>query len=295
MNRIFVIFNPSARGEKSRRMRRLIEDHAAARDHIEFVPTQGPGDATRLAREAVSNGYHVVVAAGGDGTVNEVTNGIGLSDTRLGVLPLGTVNVFARELGIPLRLAAAWSAIEAGVSRRIDLGCANAGGRQRYFVQLGGVGFDAWAVQHANWELKKKIGPLSYVWAGLKALNKPCGRVVVSANNGHEATEGAVVLVGNGRYYGGPFPVFPSARMDDGKLDICVFMRGGYWDVMRYLQGVPRGAHIRLKDVRYFQADQFECRPHTTNVPFELDGELAGEAPVLLHVLPRALNVIVPA
>lgn len=295
MNRIFVIFNPSARGEKSRRMRRLIESHAAARDHVEFTPTQSPGDATRLAREAAANGYNIVVAAGGDGTVNEVANGIGLSGATLGVLPLGTVNVFARELRIPLRLDAAWAAIEAGRSRQIDLGCATAGNRQRYFVQLGGVGFDAWAVQQASWELKKKIGPLSYVWAGLKALNNPCGHVVVSANSRHEATDGVVVLVGNGRFYGGPFPVFPSARIDDGKLDVCVFDRVGYWDAMRYTQGVIRGAHVRLKGVMYFQADHVECRPQTSAVPFELDGELAGQAPVIFGVLPRALRAIVPA
>jgi diacylglycerol kinase (ATP) len=295
MNRIFVIFNPAARGEKSRRMRLLIEEKARADNGVTFTPTRASGDATRLASEAVADGYQVVVAAGGDGTVNEVCNGIGTSGVALGVLPLGTVNVFARELGISLRLRAAWATIEAGHSRRIDLGCATAGAQQRYFVQLGGVGFDAWAVQNASWDLKKKIGPLSYVWAGLKAVLNPCGRVMVSGNGSRDPVDGVVALVGNGRFYGGPFPVFPSARLDDGKLDVCVFRKSGYWDVLRYTGGIWRGTHVRNRDVVYFQADHVECRPTDTTVPFELDGELAGQAPVSFSVLPRALRVLVPA
>ena len=101
------------------------------------------------------------------------------------------------------------------------------------------------------------------------------------------------VLVGNGRYYGGPFALFPKARMDDGLLDVCVFESCGYLDVLRYGQGILRGAHIDLGDVEYFQAERLVCTaPGTT--PFELDGEDAGDAPVTFSIVPRALRVIVP-
>ena len=166
MDKLFVIFNPAARGEKSQRIRRFLETKTGS--SITLAPTQRAGEARHLAARAVTEGYRVVVAAGGDGTINEVINGLGASGAALGVLPLGTVNVFARELGIPRRVEAAWAVIENGRTRTIDLARAESNGVARYFMQLAGVGVDARAVRAASWELKKRIGPLSYVWAGLK-------------------------------------------------------------------------------------------------------------------------------
>jgi diacylglycerol kinase (ATP) len=274
-----VIFNPSARGEKSQRLRQFLESKKS--DRVTLAPTQCTGDATRLA--AAAAGHDIVVAAGGDGTVNEVLNG--LHGAALGILPLGTVNVFARELGLPHNLPAAWDVIENGRTRLIDLACAEAGGRRRVFCQLAGVGFDAQAVRAASWELKKKIGPLAYVWAGLKVLRAPPAVVEVAGR------KGVAVFVGNGRYYGGKFRLFPRAKLDDGLLDVCVFERCGYWDLLRYGPAILCAAHPRLKGVHYFQAREFSC---SGAVPFELDGEDAGDAPVRFSVQPRALRVIVP-
>ena len=288
MLRTFVIFNPAARGEKSQRLRAFLD--AKAGPTVTLAPTRRAGDAKTLAADAVAQGYDVVVAAGGDGTINEVVNGLGTSGVALGVVPLGTVNVFAQELGIPRQFDAAWAVIEAGTVRTIDLGCAEAQGQRRLFVQLAGVGFDAQAVRAANWELKKKFGPLSYLWAGAQVLWQP-RRVVEVVPGGR----GSIVLIGNGRLYGGKLALFPEARMDDGKLDVCVFERWSGLAVTRYVLGVLQGSHTRLPDVKYFQAEQFECRAATAPVPYELDGEDAGEAPVRFSVLPRALRVIVPA
>ncbi len=290
MDKLFVIFNPAARGEKSRRVRRFLETKAGP--SVTLAPTQGSGDAKRLAARAVAQGYTVIVAAGGDGTINEVVNGIGASDVALGVLPLGTVNVFAQELHIPQKVDAAWSVIEDGHTRRIDLARADANGSTRYFIQLAGVGFDARAVRAASWELKKRIGPLSYVWAGLKTLSTKHVRVEVSANGGGPVG-GVAVLVGNGRFYGGRFALFPKARMDDGLLDVCVFETCGYLDVLRYGHGILRGAHIDLGGVKYFQAERLVCNAPSAT-PFELDGEDAGDAPVTFSVVPGALRVVVP-
>jgi len=289
MAKLFVIYNPAARGAKTRRLRLFLAAQAAG--DVVLAATTGPGHARQLAADAARAGHGCVVAAGGDGTVNEVVNGLGPGGPVLGVLPVGTANVFARELGLPRRLAAAWAVVAAGRTRTIDLGCATAEGTTRYFVQLAGVGFDAWAVELASWELKKKIGPLSYVWAGLQALARPCGRVEVT---GPAPAQGMAVLIGNGRFYGGPFTMFPRARLDDGLLDVCVFERGGYADVARYTVAVALGRHARLRDVRYFQAAEFECRPVAGPAPVEVDGELAGRAPVRFAVLPRALRVLVP-
>ena len=290
MDKLFVIFNPAARGEKSQRIRRFLETKTGS--SITLAPTQRAGEARHLAARAVTEGYRVVVAAGGDGTINEVINGLGTSGAALGVLPLGTVNVFAQELGIPRRVEAAWAVIENGRTRTIDLARAESNGVARYFMQLAGVGVDARAVRAASWELKKKIGPLSYVWAGLKTMSGPHPRVEVSAN-GNSSVGGVAVLVGNGRFYGGRFALFPKARMDDGLLDVCVFESWGCLDLLRYGHGILRGAHVDLGGVKYFQAERLVCTAPSAT-PFELDGEDAGDAPVTFSVVPRALRVIVP-
>jgi YegS/Rv2252/BmrU family lipid kinase len=290
MDKLFVIFNPAARGEKSQRVRRFLE--AKAGPSITLAPTQRADEARLLAARAVTEGYRIIIAAGGDGTINEVVNGMGRSDSVLGVLPLGTVNVFAQELGIPRRIAAAWALIQNGRPRTIDLARAESHGVTRYFIQLAGVGIDARAVRAASWELKKRVGPLSYVWAGLKTLSEPHTRIEVSAN-GSGSAAGVAVLIGNGRYYGGRFTLFPRARMDDGLLDVCVFEKYGYLDVLRFGPAILRGTHINMGGVKYFQADRLVCHaPGLT--PFELDGEDAGDAPVTFSVVPRALRVIAP-
>ena len=290
MDKLFVIFNPAARGEKSRRLGRFLE--AKANHAIILAPTQRAGDAKLLAARAVTEGYRTVVAAGGDGTINEIINGIGTSGTALGVLPLGTANVFAHELGIPGRIEAAWAVIENGRTRAIDLARAEANGSTRQFVQLAGVGFDAQAVRTASWGLKKRLGPLSYVWAGLRTISSRPVSVEFSGGSG-PCGRGVAVLVGNGRFYGGPFALFPKARLDDGLLDVCVFEKCSYFDVLRYGQGILRGVHVELRGVQYFQTEHLICSaPKAT--PFEVDGEDAGDAPVTFSVIPRALRVVVP-
>lgn len=288
MTRIFVIFNPAARGEKSQRLRQFLESKAA--DGVVLAPTLCTGDATRLAGEAVRQGCDVIVAAGGDGTINEVINGLGDTGVALGILPLGTVNVFAKELGIPHNFAAAWAVVEAGHVRAVDLASAAFAGKRRHFCQLAGVGFDARAVRRASWELKKKVGPLAYVWAGLKVLGESHAPVEVQLP--HAKAAGVAVFVGNGRYYGGKFRLFPQAKLDDGLLDVCVFERCGYLDLLRYGPAVLCARHTRLRGVHYFQTQELVCNG-AEPAPFELDGEDAGDAPVSFSVKPRALRVIV--
>ena len=289
--KLLVIFNPAARGEKSQRLLAFLE--AKAGPDIVLAPTTGTGDATRLAAQGVAQGHDLIVAAGGDGTINEVVNGLGPAGVTLGVLPLGTVNVFAREFALPRRLETAWALLEQGRTMVVDLACAEFGPNRRYFVQLAGVGFDAHAVRTASWALKKRIGPLSYVVAGLKALRTTHPTVeVVPA--GAAAVRGAAVFIGNGRFYGGSFKLFPHARLDDGLLDVCVFDGTGYRDMARYAVGLVCGRHTRLRGVHYFQASDFVCRADSP-VPFQLDGEDAGDTPVRFTLLPRALRVLVPA
>ena len=153
MSDILVILNPEAR--RARRQEVLSRADELFPGAL-VATTTSSGEARELAAEAVRSGFRIVVAAGGDGTVNEVVNGIAGTGVTLGVLPVGTMNVFATELGLPTRLRDAWKVILAGHVREIDLGRAN----RQYFVQLAGVGLDAQVVKETSWDLKRDLGPL---------------------------------------------------------------------------------------------------------------------------------------
>lgn len=293
-----VIFNPAAKGEKARRFRAELDQIAT---NSVFKHTQAAGDARRLAVEAVQEGHDTIVAAGGDGTLNEVLNGIGdvakgFKRARLGLIPLGTVNVFARELGIPLNPRGAWDVIQAGHETQVDLPWMeqNRDGIlvRHYFTQLAGAGLDARAIELVSWETKKKIGPLAYVLAGLRALTESPASVVASANGVN--VPGALVLIGNGRLYGGNFRMFPEADLRDGLLQVCVFPRAGWLELLRcglplLLAGrVPAGVVKRL----HGQTVQLES---SARVAVEVDGELVGHLPASFGVDPLGLRVVVPA
>ena len=295
--RICVIFNPAARGNKARRFRRYLGEMS---QQCAFKATTGPGDARRFAQAAVATGYDVIVAAGGDGTVNEVLNGIGdepegFQRARLGVLPLGTVNVFARELKIPLKLERAWKVLKRGHEMKIDLGHVDffEDGRpqSRHFMQLGGVGLDARAIELVSWKLKKNAGPIAYVVAGLQALAEKQPRITVSADG--KKLEGELALLGNGRFYGGSFEIFPGANLSDGLLDACVFPSVNVPTLLRLVPGFVLRRKLSEHRVRRLRAEKIEV---TSEVPaaFELDGEWIGHLPAIFSVVRQKLRVVVP-
>ncbi len=261
--------------------------------------TSAPGEARQLAAQAVREGFATIVAAGGDGTANEVVNGIadvpqGLASARLGIMPLGTLNVFARELGLPRDLAGAARTLAAGREMNMDLGRAELtieGRRQgRHFLQLAGAGLDARAVELVSWALKRRTGPLAYIAAGLKALRETQPVINVEAPN---AADGQLVLLGNGRYYGGSFEVFPGATLRDGCLDVCVLPRVTAWSTLQAALGMATGRLQRFWASRHFRSANITLRS-SNRVGLQLDGEFAGELPVTFSVLPLALRVIVP-
>lgn len=282
---VCIIFNPAAKGERSRRLLPRIRE--AFPDAV-FLQTERPGHACDLAREAGSR-FVKVLAAGGDGTINEVANGLAHQAAALGVLPVGSVNVFAMELGIPLSLDKAIEVARNGVVRQIDLARAN----ERYFVQLAGVGLDAETVRLTDPESKKALGPLSYVMTLAQVVSRQAP--LLEIRNGHsDPIQGSFLLVGNGRHYGGPFHIFPKASLDDGQLDICIFHKLSHFDLLRYFRGIlTYGTHTNFTDVTYFKTDHIEVRA-AEDVPFEVDGEYHGTCPVRFSIEPGALRVMVP-
>ena len=295
--RICVIFNPTAKGEKAKRFRRNLDLIAA---NCALKQTVAAGGARPLATQAVNEGFDTVVAAGGDGTLNEVLNGIGdakdgFARARLGVLPLGTVNVFARELGFSMNLRRDWETLLAGRESVIDLGkveCMVEGTQQaRYFAQLAGAGLDARAIDLVDWRMKKKIGPLAYVLAGLKALGETPSQITTT--NGSTSATGELILLGNGRLYGGNFQVFPDANLRDGLLEVRVIRRTNWLTLVR--------CGISLLTTGRLPRSVGECSrveklmltsPATTRL--ELDGESVGELPATFSIERNRLRVLIP-
>ena len=287
MPETIVILNPTAGSpEHVRSWQERVESLAG---DCPVRVTSHPGEAEELAQRAIDEGFTRIVAAGGDGTVNQVANGLADRKAALGVLPMGSVNVFAMELGLPLyNLRRCWDIIEDTNIRQIDLPIANG----RYFVQLAGVGLDAQVVKETSLAFKRSFGPLSYLISAAQiAARQPPKLFIESEETSVE--EGSFVLVGNGRLYGGPFPFFKHAIVDDGLFDVVVFKRLGYLEIVKYLQDVVFSSDIKVPEIEYFQTRQLRITSEQ-DVPLELDGELAGNCPVEFRIRGKALRVLTP-
>ena len=282
MEKILVILNPAARGARARGTSEKIRNLPDATVRT----TSGPGDARSIAAQSAAEGFATVVAAGGDGTINEVVNGLAGSDVALGILPVGTMNVFAAELGLPNNIENAWEIVRAGHTRRIDLVRAN----DQYCVQLAGVGLDAQVVQATSSAFKKNFGPLSYLISAAQIAARTPPKLIVEHDGGRR--EGSFVLIGNGRYYGGPVAFFKDARIDDGKLDVLIFKNLGYLDIARYLATILMGKHTGLEDVDYFQTERVSVSSED-EVPVEVDGEVVTKLPATFRISSRKLKVVV--
>ena len=291
-----VIFNPAARGNKARHFRKYLDEIGG---RAALKATAAPGDARRFAKESIAEGFDIIAAAGGDGTVNEVLNGIGdanaFGNVRFGVLPLGTVNVFARELKIPLKIEYAWEVLQRRHEIQLDLPqvefSENGSVKKRYFIQLAGAGLDARAIELVDWSTKKAIGPLAYLVAGLKAMRERKPRIKASENGsgGGKAFEGELVLIGNGKFYGGPLEILPQADLRDGMLDACVLPRVDWRILFRCAPALLLRRRLPERLVRRFRAAAFEL---TGESGFELDGEWAGKLPARFAVERERLRVV---
>jgi diacylglycerol kinase (ATP) len=287
VNDTFVILNPAAHSERALRRRARVQELAGT---SVVYATSRTGEAETFARRASQEGYQKIVAAGGDGTVNEVVNGIAGTEATLGVLPLGTMNVFANEIGLPTHdLDSCWNVIQNENTRLVDLPIAN----QKFFIQLAGVGLDAQVVKETSSAFRRSFGPVSYLIAAAQIAARKPPRLLIESENA-SINEGSFVLIGNGRLYGGPFPFFKHAVIDDGLFDVVVFKRLGYLEIIKYLQDVVFSSEIRTPEVEYFQTRRLRV-DSDEEVPVELDGELVGVCPVEFSLRERSLRVLVPS
>lgn len=248
-------------------------------------------DAMELAADLAERGEPVVVAAGGDGTLNAVVQGLTGSSTALGVLPAGTMNVFARELGLPFTsLRKSLDVLSQEYVKEVDLFEVNG----HAFVQMAGVGFDAQVIEETTWETKKVLGPLAYLMSAVRVLGEKPPKMRITCDDGR-VEEGVCVLAGNGSLYGGQVKLFRKADNADEMLDALVFTEVGYKLVLDSVKGLATGAiDAGNSSVKYLQAKSFtvEC---DRDVPLEADGEYLGRGNlVTLKPAKRKLRVIVP-
>jgi diacylglycerol kinase (ATP) len=285
MSSTLIILNPAAHSERAQRKRAKVESMA---QNCVVCATTRTGEAEAMARRGAQEGFEKIVAAGGDGTINEVVNGLAGTDVTLGLLPIGTMNVFATELGLPVHdLEFCWNIIQSDRTRAVDLPQAN----QKFFVQLAGIGLDAQVVKETSAQLKRNFGPLSYLISAAQIAARQPPRLSIQSEDA-PVKEGSFVLVGNGRFYGGPFPFFKHAVIDDGLLDVILFKSLGYLEIIKYLQDVVFSSDICVPEIEYFQTRRLRVESDQ-EVPVELDGELVGNCPVEFSLQERSLRVLV--
>jgi diacylglycerol kinase (ATP) len=269
---------------------------------VQLRPTRSPRHAIALARESAPDS-DVLVAVGGDGTINEVVNGMAEAahaavaacrprhDCRLGIVPAGTVNVFALELGLPSRVKRACDVIAAGKTVSLDLGKVN----DRRFTLMTGAGIDALTVRNIDLRAKRSLKELAFVGTGLtKGLaDRPPEFSVTVDGTTHRAT---FFVAGNCHYYAAHLAMTPAADPTDGLLDLLLFDGTTRPSLVAFWLGVPSGLHLRNENVTCLRAQRAELTPLEEGEPvwFQTDGEVAGKLPATVEIEPHALEVLVP-
>ena len=295
-----IVYNPAAGRRRERRMveleqARQILWHSGIR--TELRGTQGPGTATEIAREEVERGMQLVIVCGGDGTINEVVNGLAGTQVPMAVLPAGTANVLAKELGIPWDIPQATELIPQGQRRRIALGrvTQTKTGESRYFLCTGGAGPDGVMIYSVSLGLKAKMGVLAYWMEGFRQL------AVYGFPHFRVTTEGKVaaasmVIVGRTKHYGGPFRITTEADLFGEEFEVAVVTTRSRVVYLAYLPMLWMGRLRRMRGVMFWKAREVRC--DLIDDPYvyaQVDGETVGRLPVVFEIVPDALTIVVPA
>jgi diacylglycerol kinase (ATP) len=293
MSKTCIILNPSAGSVKD-------ADGLIARlgslDDAEIRLTDKRGSATRLARAAIKKGIETIIAAGGDGTLNEVVNGVGenLTDVRVGLLPLGTGNDFGRSIGVPVDLEAAIEVIRAGETRAIDLVRVTSD-EVRYFVNVSAGGFSGLVDEKLTPEMKKNWGPLAYLRSAAAALSElRAYRTTLALDNAESITLDLYnVVVANGRYVGAGTLIAPEASIDDGLLDVILIQKRPARELALLLPQIALGTHLASDAIVFRRAAKLTVNSKP-GMWFNVDGELVGNEPARFEIMPRALRFLAP-
>lgn len=286
-----LIYNPtSGREEGKKRLADILQMLDAAGIETTTHATDGEGDATTSAAEAIDRGYDMIIAAGGDGTLNEVINGMAGKPERppLGIIPLGTTNDFARALGIPRNWEEACSIITRQMTRVIDLGQAN----DKYFINIAGGGSLTELTYEVPSKLKTMIGQLAYYMKGLEKMTRlrPTELRIELDGHGVFHEEFMLFLITNTNSVGGFEKLAPDARIDDGLFDVIMLKKCNLAEFIRVAGMALRGEHVNDPLIMYAQTKRVSVTSPDT-VQLNLDGEYGGMLPATFQVLPSHLRI----
>jgi len=292
-----IIANPTS-GSYTQNKQQIQETLAYLQKHgwqVDLCLTRSAGDARKIAREAVEQHISVVVAVGGDGTINEVIQELAHSDTALGVLPSGTVNVWARETAIPLDNVGAREVLLHGRIRTIDLGQMS----DRYFLLMAGIGFDGEVTKAVEKKSVKRFGVLGYFFVGAwLGLGYPSFRVTIQMGERTIRTTAIQIIIGNTQLYAGAIKYTWQAMCDDGLLDVCILRKQNAFGRVAVAIDFLLRREQRRNWVQYETCKDIKIRTRR-RVAVQIDGDSAGETtrsfpPVTFCVAANALKVIVP-
>jgi diacylglycerol kinase (ATP) len=292
-----VIVNPTAGGGRAERIVGWLRERLQSRPEARLEITERAGDAERWAADAAGDGHDRVVAVGGDGTIQEVVNGLvnGAQAATLGIVPVGSGNDLARSLGLPRNPHDCWGLAIGGEERHVDLVRAtHAAGGERWFSSAGGIGFDAQVAaamaSRAGWR-RRRVGYLLTTLSELRRFSNR--RVELTLDGTSETRQVLFVAIANGEYYGGGMRICPGASVDDGMLDLCIVGDISRLAALRELPNLYRGTHIGHPAVEMASARSVVVDgDRSTRV--HLDGEPFGRLPVEIQVHARRLTIAAP-
>jgi diacylglycerol kinase (ATP) len=302
MPNIQLIVNPMAGAGKTVKLLPLIKDVLNSyRLDYDCKITEAPGHAVVLAQDAVKNGYKIVVSVGGDGTINEIVNGInnanGLNSTSLGIISTGTGADYIRTVGIPRYYVDACKKFSKHVIKRVDIGLVEYGKNNtkssRLFVNFAGLGFDAEIVKRTTIKYKSLGKVSAYLLALFTTLASYKNKdVTIQINSEKHSYRICTVIMGNGKYGGGGMMTTPGASVQDGLFDVLIVGDLSKFDLLKSLPTIYNGTHLTHPKVILKQAVAIEVHSQQ-DMPIQADGEIVGETPAMFSILPSALNLIV--
>ncbi|MFA5537371.1 MAG: diacylglycerol kinase family protein [Bacillota bacterium] len=290
MKTAFII-NPSAgRGKTAKVWEDLKYTNLIVETKGDAYFTTGPGDAKRFAKGLSERGYKRVFVLGGDGTVNEVINGLKLDAIQLGIVPTGTGNDFCRMLAISNKPKEAIRQLLAGKTRIVDIGEVNG----RRFLNTIGVGFDAEVARTTNEEYQNLSGTLAYLAAITKVLREYKNEEMVVETEGI-TIEGRMLLIaiGNGSYFGGGMKIVPQAVIDDGIFHLCLIGDASKLDVLKNVSKLFSGNHLTHPKISSLSAKRIAVKTKNP-VTVQADGEIIGKTPIEVAIIPKALEILIP-
>ena len=299
-----LIHNPNAgNGGAKRRSTLDAARHIFAAGGIdaELAETTGPGHATELAHRAASEGRGLVIACGGDGTLNEIVNGLAAHKNGhrvpLALLPGGTANILAKELDLPWDIPSAAQKLVHGQVKEIALGLATPfeqPEKKKYFLSVAGAGPDGMIVYSLDLDLKARLGIFAYWWQGLREVFRhkfPRFRIII----GNEKLSASLIIVSRTKNYGGPFKITTSADLFEDQFEVMALTTQSGLRYLSYLPSLWLGKLRGTEGVKFFKSDSVLCEPLDSNPIYaQIDGEPLARLPVEFRIVPRALKLLVP-